>query len=547
MVDPIQAEAAPAGWPAGSTTASLNRSSSGVARNALFGYLTLIVSTLAGVVLTPIIYRGVGVADFGVLSVAVSAVSYTGLVELGISTATTRRVAEVELNGPEALSVVARTAWVLHGAASLVCAALCTVLAIVYPYVFDVRSESASTVRVMVLLLGLWQAVQVISNVFVALLYGTGRLYVAARAGSVMSVLASAGQAAVVLAGWGTAAIAGVLAASALLNAAVLGRLVRKHLHEAGPADGHFDGAEARRLVSSGWRISLNYVAGTIAFGADIVVVGVLLPARDAAAYAVAQKGAGLAKQLLQKLVDGLLPTYASVTDDPVLAARVYRDALVYTGLLAMPMGAVMVLFGRPLLTAWLGAIPDGTVSVLALLGVLLIATVPGTNAASCLLGMGRAGTLARITTLGAAINLPVSVGLTLWLGIIGPALGSLVAVALVDVVILPVLVCRALGVGVGALARGCAAALAPSSAGVLIVCLGLRSTGDGTAVAAAAAFLAVPVSLLAWFALAAGEADRARVQRLAAPVMRRLGREPDQSLPGESGDSTEVTGPEKR
>jgi hypothetical protein len=63
------------------------------------------------------------------------------------------------------------------------------------------------------------------------------------------------------------------------------------------------------------------------------------------------------------------------------------------------------------------------------------------------LTGIGRNRQLAVLASAGALVNLAGSIGATYWLGPVGPAVGSVPVVLVIDFIVLPVIVCRYLGV----------------------------------------------------------------------------------------------------
>lgn len=494
---------------------SLNTSVAGVARNAAFNYVSLVLGMASSLLLTPLIYRGVGAATFGVWSVALSAVAYTGIVELGVSTATTRRVAELDVADPSRLRVVVRTAVVLHVAAGAACALLCAGLVVIFPHLFDVSGAGTRDARIAVALIGAWQVISVVSNVLTAVLFGTGRLYASTSAGMFITLALSAAQALSATLGGGLIGLSAALLASSLAQAWLLRRQVRRYHPELFGSGVRFERSEAGSLLSSSWLISVTYVAGTLGFGADVVIVGLLLSAKAAAGYAVAQKGATLARQLIDKLVAGLVATYAATGDDRQFQARIYRDAVVYSAVLALPLAAVMAMLGGPLLHAWLGPTPEGAAEVLAVLGFVLLASIPGLNAQNALLGINRTRLLAQLTVLGAVVNVPASVLLTRMHGVAGPALGSLIAVLVVDLFLLPRALARALGTKVRHLLHGVPSRLALPGLTAFGTAGLLASFEVRGVTAAMSAALVVVLSWGAWLLRGASDTDRARLRRL--------------------------------
>ena len=114
----------------------------------------------------------------------------------------------------------------------------------------------------------------------------------------------------------------------------------------------------------------------------------------------------------------------------------------------------IVGVYAPTLLQLWLGEVPASAARITTLLSVVLVLQVPGYVAAGVLLGAERATELLRITVAAALVNVLASIVLTLTVGVTGPALGSLTAVVLFDVLYLPLKITRMLGADVSALWR---------------------------------------------------------------------------------------------
>ena len=71
-----------------------NASRSGLLRNVAVSYLTMGVSTLTAFFVTPILLRALGKEQFGLWALLLSLLGYVSLVEAGIYTSVSKRVAE---------------------------------------------------------------------------------------------------------------------------------------------------------------------------------------------------------------------------------------------------------------------------------------------------------------------------------------------------------------------------------------------------------------------------------------------------------------------
>jgi O-antigen/teichoic acid export membrane protein len=107
----------------------------------------------------------------------------------------------------------------------------------------------------------------------------------------------------------------------------------------------------------------------------------------------------------------------------------------------------VFVAFGHSLLKLWLGKVPGNASTVLAILVLGAVVAAPGHSCFVLLSGLGRLNYLLAGASLAAVGNLGLSILLTWQLGVVGPALGSLVVWAVWDLMLLPRYVGRLLNV----------------------------------------------------------------------------------------------------
>ncbi len=429
-------------------TPSLNAKPRAVAKNAASGYLTLVLGALIGFVLTPILLSSLGPAGFGTWSLILGVISYLSLLEAGLGFATTTRISAVESEGPQAMSTVLSTSLGLCLCIAAGGILLTVVLAAVFPVLFDVPVDLVADTRVAVLLMGAWQTLMFMLLVLSASLLGTGRMYLVNFSGFAVSALASVAQAIVMLSGGGLRSLAAIQLLAAVFTIVVFRWQLRRALPAVRIRLRAFDRPTARRLLGLGWRNSVFSVASLLAFGSDIVLIGLLLNVKAAAAYAIALRAYTLIQRVATGVLGAMGPAHAHAAHHSTAERRfrLYCLATLVTLCLAT-FGALTVgIFASPLLQLWLGTFPGEASLILVLLCGVLILHAPGYNAAALLLASEQAGELMRITLLAACLNITASVLFTLTAGSIGPALGSLFAVTLIDAVYLPRRICRMLG-----------------------------------------------------------------------------------------------------
>lgn len=456
----------------------------------------MILGALLGFLVTPILLRELGASGFGTWALILAAAGYLGLLELGLGFATITRVAASEHRGPEELGRLMSTSLTLFSGIAACGVVLSGAFCLVFPQLFGLSPELADSARLAMFLAGTWQSVAFVVAGYSAALLGTGRMYVVNFSGFAVASLISIVQVVLVLLGGGLAQLAAAQLAGGLVTLIVFRRQIRRAMPDVVVTLGRLDRRVARRLLSLGWRNSVISVASTLAFGSDIVLVGLLLNPIAAAAYAVALRG----YTLLQRITTGVLGpmgpahAHAAVTASGERRFDLFCVALRVTLVLALVTGLTVATFAQPLLNLWLGDVPPHAGSVLVILCAVLILQSPGMNAASLLMNSEEASILMRITVVAAAANVAGSIAFTIWLGTIGPALGSLCAVAFFDALYLPRHVCRLLGQHARTLISRVIVPIMAPVAVLAIVLAGTRalvSTGPGVLVAAAVSLAA--------------------------------------------------------
>jgi O-antigen/teichoic acid export membrane protein len=126
--------------------------------NTLSNYVVKLLSLAIGVVLTPFILREVGPRNFGLWVLVGSVTGYGALLDLGISNAIVRYVAEYRARGKseQAQQLVATALW-LYIALGLVVIACSALLAPWFPRLFQVPETEAAATAQLVYVVGVGQ------------------------------------------------------------------------------------------------------------------------------------------------------------------------------------------------------------------------------------------------------------------------------------------------------------------------------------------------------------------------------------------------------
>jgi O-antigen/teichoic acid export membrane protein len=481
---------------------SRNTSGRAVATNALTAYVTLAVGSLAGFLTTPILLRSLGVVRFGTWSLLVAAAAYIGLLEVGLSSATSNRIAAIESDGAGAVRDVLCASQALFSIVAILALIVTGIASIFVPSVFHVASSGTGQAALAFLWLGSAQAIGALVSVFSALFVGTGRMYLLNLGGAAIATATTAAQAVVALTGGGIADLGVVQFIGTAASWLYFRQRSRRVFSDITISIRSVRRSIARRLLSLGSKNAVSYIAGTLAFGSDLAVIGVLLSPKAAAAYAVALSGYTFLQRLSTVAVGAIAPSHAHHAGNAGPAERfeLLRVSLLVTLIPTVLGGLTLGVFAHGLLHLWLGHVPTHSTTVLTIFCVVLLLQAPGVCAFQFLVASELAGEVARLVVLSSTTNLSASVALTATVGVAGPVLGSLCAIALFDAVLLPRRACRALNDSYWRLLRlTCRPLVLPTLLLTITLAIGRLLVSGGPAILLVAGLATVVYSAALW------------------------------------------------
>jgi O-antigen/teichoic acid export membrane protein len=443
---------------------SLNASGRQLARNVAFSYTSYFVGLAFTLVLTRILLHHLGAAQYGLWIVLQALIGYLGLLDAGVSTAAVQRVARLMAeNDREGVAAVIRTGWVFFAASGLVAIVVTVVVAPFLSSILHLGVISPTVAAATLVVLGLMTAVTFLRSVPTAVLFGSGRADRTIQIGMVVLFVTQLGQIAVVLVGGGLVGLALVSTVGAAVGLALtvlsVGRATGTSVRH-----GHFDRAVLGDLLRFGGLQTVVALAGVVSYQLDALIIGLILPVAQVAPYNVALSTANFNRSISAQGTAYLLPSYAHLETmgDRDRQARYFLRSVLTTMALSAPILVALAAFGDPLLTLWLGSVPPRSYQIMVVLGFVTVLQLPGHQSFLFLTGAGRNRTLAPLAVIGALANLAGSIAATFWLGPVGPAIGSLPTVVVLEFFVLPVVVCRHLRMPVRRYFRQAIAPLVP-------------------------------------------------------------------------------------
>jgi O-antigen/teichoic acid export membrane protein len=499
-IDPL-GDPAPRIVDACSNAARAMTGAASTSRNVTTSYALRALRGASVLVLTPYLFRELGVAGFGTWSLLFTVATIFSLVELAAALGVTKQVAELAGTGR---TIQLRE---LVGAAAAVMLGL-GVLALGLSVVLGLAAQGLAspgehaTFATGAVIIGAAQVVRLPGQAYGATLMGLQR-YDLYNVGEALTVLAFVIGAVVALElGGGIDALAVAYAVSLLGGAGTWVLLLGRVRPDALAPPSRRASTARRSVFAYGWRTLLIDSMDFIAQRMDTLVVAAIRGAAAAAPLAAATRLISGVQSLVLPFTNVLLPIVAELHVQRrreelirgfVLSTRV---ALQVTLLAA----GGLAIFAGDVVRTWLGptapAVTDDIVVVLMLVQILILPAVPSGRV---LLGIGRLRAITVLAIVEGLGNIGLSIVLVSQWGVIGAAVATLAVSGVLVPLRIP-LACRAVGCpgtrmlrqGIGVPVLACLPSLAVMTAirlllepGLLRLALGLvLGWGLGVAVA---------------------------------------------------------------
>lgn len=489
-------------------------------RNLGSNYLLYAASILSGLVLTPIIIDALGQEGYGVWVFIGSVTIVLRLLDFGITPTVVRFTAfHRGRKSPDDINALASTSLAVFVLLGLFSIAVGLVIAWFLPVMIDLPADLERPAQVAAVIATLTLGLQAPLGLFTSLLKGVQRFDVI-NAGGVASIAVYAVLVIVLLQRYNTLP---VLASLAFIAALVLLCIplfyIRRELPGLRVTRAAVSRSSLKGLLGFSWFAFLGHIAGKIVFSADVIVIGVILGAKEVALYGVAMRLFALVAGVASAGTAVLLPMQSELEGrgehdrQRTLATAGVRAAACVGVLLGFP----LIILSSWILTAWLGSGFEQSVVPLALLGAAAVFTSTNSVLSQYLFARGRPVMLALAQSALAATNLTLTIVLLLTVGQIWTAaLATLGVEALATILVLPLLA-RRRGVSFRAISTawglpvvaGCLAALP-----TLVLARAVTETDSMVALAVVGAAWSAVFAAIAW-RLALTDNERAIVRGL--------------------------------
>jgi O-antigen/teichoic acid export membrane protein len=439
-----------------------------IARNASTRYLAILVEMAVGLLVLPFNVAHLGKAAYGLWILTTSVTAYFSVLDLGYSGAQVRFVAHYRARRDlTALNEILSTMFGIFTGAGFIIYLAAIVIAVFLDHLFQLAPDQVATGRTILLIVSANVAVGMAFSVFGGVINGFQRYDLNNIVGAVSSIVVAMVNVAVVLAGYGLVPLVIATTSVRMLTYLVYRANAYRVFPQLRIRFRSFSPPRLREVTSFSVYMLLIDWANKINYSVDALVIGMFLNTGAVAIWTVGQRLAETTQRLTNQLNEVLFPSVVdSHTSDR--SGRLRRILLEGTRLSlasVIPLGGTLIVFGRPLVHAWVGSAfsdreLDAAVLVLQILSLTVIVRVGCATAGTLLKGAGRHRLLAFTNVATAIVNLALSIALIGRLELPGVAIGTLVPVSLGAALILLPAGCARVGVTPG---RLLAAAVLPA------------------------------------------------------------------------------------
>ncbi len=415
-----------------------------IARNVFSNFAGYFVSMVVGFLLTPYVMEVLGKDKWGLWQAIVAFTGSYGLCDLGIRSAVghyvTRYWAQRDLEG---VNRTFATALVITTWVAIFLALVTTALAFVSPLLFESGMET-NEMRTVILIMGIGVSLNFPLAIFGSATYARQRFDIANTVGISERITTALLYVWVLESGWGLVGVASIAAASpTMFNVARIwiafkllpGLELTKKLVKL---------TSVKELFSFGFYNVLVNAADQIVLNSDALIIAIVLNSTATAYYSGGSFVIAQSIALINAFAWTLTP-YATKCDtegDTEALRRLWMTGTRMVVLLGALIASGMILLGEDFLFLWikpkeLGIVRGDEYTSSAVIMAILAGTVYIRAAMSCgkqiLFGIQEVKFLAKNSIATAILNVVLSCVLIYWFGLIGVAISSVFAFALMQ------------------------------------------------------------------------------------------------------------------
>ncbi|HLY60461.1 MAG TPA: SAM-dependent methyltransferase [Terriglobia bacterium] len=394
-------------------------------RDSLINNSILFISTPVGIILVPIMVKGLGAEGYG-LWVAASALGSMLWIDFGTQVSATRAIAEDRVaESPDEMPRFVRAAWSANLALGFLVALLIGVFGLALTQGLHLSAATISIAPIIFALVGLTYWGSQLLTFTAAVFNGLRRFDVANYLAIGTTLAGAAGVITVLKLGGSLVAVA---VWQVLINWSSL--LVSIHVvHRLEPrlqlGWGKFKWAWLRPYLSFGLWSQLSDFSRNSNLQAAPLLIGTVLNSSAISPFAVGQKFPTAVSRLQGRALDVIFPA-ASQSRDSATTRHLVEVGTRWMVVLMFPLYLGLIISAPKLLLAWMGEAPADTIAVLRLVCAGMAVAALGGGSEQVLWGRGEARKIFWANTAALAANLAVTFFALHRFGLQGAAWGFL-------------------------------------------------------------------------------------------------------------------------
>ncbi len=422
-------------------------------KNVGSSWFALGVSISVGIFISPYIIHHLGDDAYGLWVLIFSITGYYGLFDLGIRSSIVRYVATYSAtHNQEELNRLVSTALFTYSGIGAI-ALLITLTGTFYvDSIFPISEDFLHTARLLFLIVGSAVALGFPMGVFGGVLEGLQRFYLLNFTSIGATMLRAVAIVITIQHGHGLLAVAAITVLmpliSGLVNAIVVLSILPLRL-----SIKNFNRESVRRIATYSSSTLIIIVAARLRFKTDAMVIGKFVGAAAITYFTIGSRLVDYAGEVVSGLAQVFVPmsSQSDATGDLTGLRKIFVAGNRACALVIFPMAAILIILGKSVIEAWVGARYVAT-SYPVLLVLVIPSTLMWAQSASgrVLFGMAKHKTLAIVTLLEGSANLFLSILLVRRFGILGDAAGTAIPLACTTLFFLPRHLCRVLKLRIG-------------------------------------------------------------------------------------------------
>lgn len=401
------------------------------------GFLTFLV--------TPYIIHSLGNRTYGFWIMALSIFGTYELFDFGISSAVGRYLARsLGRDDPEEMNDILNTSLAIF----LIFAGVVALLTLGAAFSLEMFMKDPEEVRLqrrVFLVLGLGLAVNLPLKIFRGVLISHIRY-------DKLSLIAIARVAAANLAivfalwqGYGILGLAWINVLSRLGEHIAVVVYARQTFPALALGPRHVRRGVARELFLYGSKTFVAQIADLLRLRIDSFVIASFLAVDVVTIYDVGRRLQDFAGQVIQSALNVMVPVFSRYDGqrDTVNIREKYLLLTKFSIVITFFAGVSLILYGKAVITRWVGGGFDASYAILAVLAVAMVMELIQNPAIQLLYGLSKHQYYAYLNIVEGVANLALSIVLVRSVGLIGVALGTTIEIVVFKTFVLPVIACR--------------------------------------------------------------------------------------------------------